>query len=83
MWAIGTGVACPPEVAQQVHSKLRALIARKYGRDIANQVLILYGGSVKPDNVKEIMSMPDINGCMVGGASLSAESFAQIVKYND
>ena len=83
MWAIGTGVACPPEVAQQVHSKLRNQIARKYGRDIANQVLILYGGSVQPHNVKEIMSMLDIDGCMVGGASLTADSFAQIVKYND
>ena len=82
VWAIGTGLVCPTEVAQEVHSYIRSLIARKYGNEIANKSIIQYGGSVKPDNVKEIMSMPDIDGCLVGGASLTAESFAKIIKYN-
>ena len=82
VWAIGTGLVCPTEVAQEVHSYIRSLISRKYGNEIANKSIIQYGGSVKPDNVKEIMSMPDIDGCLVGGASLTADSFAKIIKYN-
>lgn len=81
VWAIGTGLVCPPEVAQEVHSFIRSLVARKYGHDIANKSIIQYGGSVKPDNVKEIMAMPDIDGCLVGGASLVADSFAKIIKF--
>jgi len=81
VWAIGTGLVCPPELAQEVHSYIRSLIARKYGRDIADQSIIQYGGSVKPDNVKDLMKMPDVDGCLVGGASLTADSFAKIVKY--
>ena len=71
------------QLAQEIHAFARSIIAKKYGKDIANKVLIQYGGSVKPDNVKELMAMPDIDGCLVGGASLTADSFAKIVKYKD
>ena len=64
-----------------MHSYIRSRIAQKYGNEIANKVIIQYGGSVKADNVKEIMSMPDIDGCLVGGASLTADSFAKIIKF--
>lgn len=81
VWAIGTGLVCPAEVAQEVHQFIRSLVAKKYGQEIARKSIIQYGGSVKPENVKEIMMMPDIDGCLVGNASLNAESFAKIVKY--
>lgn len=68
-------------MAQEVHAFIRSLIAKKYGAEIANKTIIQYGGSVKPDNVKEIMEQPDIDGCLVGGASLTADSFAKIVNY--
>jgi triosephosphate isomerase len=83
VWAIGTGLVCPADVAQEVHAFVRSLIAKKYGDDIAKKIIIQYGGSVKPDNVKELMGKPDIDGCLVGGASLTADSFAKIVKYQD
>lgn len=83
VWAIGTGLVCPADVAQEVHQFCRGVISRKYGQAIADKIIIQYGGSVKPDNVKEIMSMPDIDGCLVGGASLTADSFAKIVKFKD
>lgn len=82
VWAIGTGLVCPAEKAQEVHKFIRSVIAKKYGDAIANKSIIQYGGSVKADNVKEIMAMPDIDGCLVGGASLTAESFASIVNFN-
>lgn len=69
--------ALPP----QVHKFIRSVIAKKYGGKVASETVIQYGGSVKPDNVVEIMSMPDIDGCLVGGASLTADSFAQIANY--
>jgi len=114
VWAIGTGLVCPADVAQEVHAFIRSVIAKKYGSAIADKgilslspsltyyynyshqlctyklvfisnqllqlflVIIQYGGSVKPDNVKEIMSKPDIDGCLVGGASLSSSSFAKV-----
>ena len=81
VWAIGTGLVCPVDVAQEVHAFIRSVIAKKYGAEVANKIIIQYGGSVKPDNVKEIMSMPDIDGCLVGGAALTADSFAKIVNY--
>lgn len=81
MWAIGTGLVCPKEVAQEVHQYIRSRIAKKYGDEIARKSIIQYGGSVKADNVKELMAMPDIDGCLVGGASLTADSFAQIINY--
>jgi len=82
VWAIGTGLVCPKEVAQDIHKYIRSLIAKKYGSEIARKIIIQYGGSVKPDNIKELMEMPDIDGALVGGASLTAQSFALIVNYN-
>ena len=82
VWAIGTGLVCPATVAQEVHQFIRSLVVKKYGAEIGKKTIIQYGGSVKPDNVKEIMSMPDIDGCLVGGASLNAESFNKIVRFN-
>jgi triosephosphate isomerase len=70
VWAIGTGLVCPKEVAQEVHSFIRSTIAKKYGDEVASKVIIQYGGSVNPGNVKELMAMPDIDGCLVGGESL-------------
>lgn len=81
VWAIGTGLVCPKEVAQGVHAFIRSIIATKYGQDIARKTIIQYGGSVNVGNVKELMAQPDIDGCLVGGASLTAESFAKIIGY--
>merc|ERR1711918_319013 len=67
VWVIGTGLVCPADVAQEVHQFCRGVIAKKYGQTIADQLIIQYGGSVKPDNVKEIMAQPDIDGCLVEG----------------
>ncbi|MGD0837015.1 MAG: triose-phosphate isomerase [Polyangia bacterium] len=79
VWAIGTGRVATPEQAQDIHALIRTrLTARLHGR--AQQVRILYGGSVKPDNVAELMRQPDIDGALVGGASLTVESFAKLVK---
>lgn len=77
VWAIGTGKTATPEQAQEVHAFIRGLLPKSVAQDIR----ILYGGSVKPDNTKELMSKPDIDGGLVGGASLKAEDFAKIVKY--
>jgi len=81
VWAIGTGLVCPPDVAQEVHQFIRSQIKKKYGDEIAKKIIIQYGGSVKPDNVKELMAMPDIDGALVGGASLDAEGFSKIIGY--
>jgi triosephosphate isomerase len=81
VWAIGTGKTASPQQAQEVHARLRALLGDLWGKDTAGTVRILYGGSVKPDNVRELMSQPDVDGGLVGGASLKADSFAQIVKF--
>lgn len=83
MWAIGTGLVCPKEVAQDVHAFIRATLATKYGAAIAKKVIIQYGGSVNVGNVKELMAQPDIDGCLVGGASLTADSFAKIIGYQN
>ncbi len=80
IWAIGTGVTASPEQAQEMHDKIRNMIARKYGEKIADDTTILYGGSVKPSNAKEIFSQPDVDGGLVGGASLNATDFSQIIK---
>jgi triosephosphate isomerase len=82
VWAIGTGKTASPEQAQEVHSFIRARLAQLWDRDTADTVIIQYGGSVKPANVKELMAQPDIDGALVGGASLEAESFAQLVGFN-
>lgn len=82
VWAIGTGKTATPQQAQEVHEFIRKIYSEMYGSDIANKVRILYGGSVKPDNVSELMKQKDIDGGLVGGASLEASSFAKLVKFN-
>ena len=79
VWAIGTGRTATPEQAEQMHSYLRRLLNEKYGEDVAARVRILYGGSVKPDNIAQLASKPNVDGALVGGASIKAESFIQIV----
>lgn len=81
VWAIGTGKTATPEIAEDAHKAIRALVAGKFGNDAASSVRILYGGSVKPDNTKILMSQEDIDGVLVGGASLDAKSFASIVNF--
>ncbi len=80
VWAIGTGKTATPEIAQAAHGFLRTQIESKFG-DAAEDCRILYGGSVKPENTKELLAQPDIDGALVGGASLKSESFASIVNY--
>lgn len=79
VWAIGTGKTATPEQAEQMQSYVRRLLKEKYDEDTAVKVPILYGGSVKPDNIAELMKKPNVDGALVGGASLKAESFVQIV----
>ena len=81
VWAIGTGRTASKEQAQEVHAHIRGLLAEIGGRDQAERVRILYGGSVKPANVVELMAQPDVDGALVGGASLDAETFASIVRF--
>ncbi len=81
VWAIGTGKTASEEQAQEVHAFIRNLVSRLYGADVAGGLRILYGGSVKPENIKGLMSQDDIDGALVGGASLKAASFADIVNY--
>ena len=81
VWAIGTGKTATPEQAQEIHGHARRVIAKTQGDQVAHSVRILYGGSVKPDNIASLMSKDDIDGALVGGASLEAESFAKIVNY--
>jgi len=81
VWAIGTGKTATPEQAQEVHAFLRGILASLWGEEAAAEVRILYGGSVKPGNISDLMARKDIDGGLVGGASLSPESFEQIVKY--
>ncbi|MFV0572797.1 MAG: triose-phosphate isomerase [Xanthomarina gelatinilytica] len=79
VWAIGTGETASPEQAQDMHAFIRKTLAEKYGDETANTVSILYGGSVKPGNVKDIFSKPDVDGGLIGGAALNAEDFYSIV----
>jgi triosephosphate isomerase len=79
VWAIGTGKVATPQQAQDVHKIIRGLIAQMYGSETAEKVVIQYGGSVKPENAKELLHQPDIDGALVGGACLKADSFAAIV----
>jgi len=80
VWAIGTGKTASPAQAQEVHSFIRKLVAELYNASVADGLIIQYGGSVKPDNAKELLHMPDIDGALVGGACLKADSFAKIVE---
>ncbi len=83
VWAIGTGRTATPEQAQEVHLAVRNLIHELAGPTVANGVRILYGGSVKPDNIDALMAQPDLDGALVGGASLDAVAFARIVKFQE
>ena len=79
VWAIGTGETASPGQAQEMHEFIRETVRKAFGSDVAENVSILYGGSVKPDNAKEIFSKPDVDGGLIGGAALKAEDFAAIV----
>ena len=81
VWAIGTGRTATPEQAQEMHAFIRRVFAERHSQDAADALRILYGGSVKPENIAGLMAQEDIDGALVGGASLSAESFAKIVNY--
>ncbi len=81
VWAIGTGKTATKEQAQEVHAFIRNRIATMYEKNIADQIRILYGGSVKPDNVDALMAQQDIDGALVGGAALDAESFSRIIHF--
>jgi len=81
VWAIGTGRTATPEIAESMHAEIRKTVAEIYGNSAAVAIRILYGGSVKPDNIKSLMDCENIDGALVGGASLEAASFASIIKY--
>ena len=81
VWAIGTGKTATPDDAEAMHSAIRNKILNKFNSDVAENIRILYGGSVKPENISELMSMPNVDGALVGGASLKAESFNDIINY--
>lgn len=83
VWAIGTGETATPDQAQQMHKHIRSLIANKWGSDSADKVRILYGGSMKPANAEELLSQPDVDGGLIGGASLDAKSFSEIISIAD
>ncbi len=83
VWAIGTGKTATPEQAQEVHKFIREKLLGTFGENAASRVRVLYGGSVKPDNVKSLMAMEDIDGALVGGACLKADSFSALVNYQE
>jgi triosephosphate isomerase len=80
VWAIGTGRTATPQQAQEVHAFIRSLLARMYDANLAQEARILYGGSVKADNAKELMAQEDLDGLLVGGASLKADEFVRIIQ---
>lgn len=80
VWAIGTGETASPEQAQEMHLAIRSMIEVAWGKSIASSIQILYGGSMKPSNAKELLSQPDVDGGLIGGASLQPESFLEILK---
>ena len=81
VWAIGTGKTATPEQAQEMHGFIRQTLTETHSKETADKTRILYGGSVKPENINDLMNESDIDGALVGGASLEAESFARIVNY--
>jgi len=81
VWAIGTGLTATPEIAQSVHASIRQWLSKTYGAEVADQIRILYGGSVTAETVDDLMKCPDIDGALVGGASLTAKSFARIANF--
>jgi triosephosphate isomerase len=82
VWAIGTGRTASPEVAEEVHCAIREWLSKRFGDTTAQEARVLYGGSIKPENIRDLMRQPDIDGGLVGGACLQAESFLRIVHYN-
>ena len=80
VWAIGTGKTATPEQAQEIHAHIRSLLVAKYGKELADEISILYGGSCKPGNAKELFACPDIDGGLIGGASLKADDFIAIAQ---
>ncbi|GMH48885.1 hypothetical protein TrVE_jg8750 [Triparma verrucosa] len=83
VWAIGTGLTCPASEAQDVHATCRSVLADMYGQTVSDTVRIQYGGSVTPETVDELMAKPDIDGALVGGASLVAEKFSRIINFEE
>ena len=83
VWAIGTGETATPEQVQEVHAAIRGELASLYDQEVADAVRIQYGGSVKPGNVKELMANADVDGALVGGASLKADSFAALIRFQE
>jgi triosephosphate isomerase len=81
VWAIGTGKTATPDMAEDVHKQIRSIVSEISDAAIADGTRILYGGSVKPENVDELMAQPDIDGALVGGAALKADSFVRLVKF--
>jgi triosephosphate isomerase len=79
VWAIGTGLAATSDQAEEVHAYIRGLLVEAYGSDVASKVRILYGGSMKPSNIDELLAKPNIDGGLVGGASLKAGDFSQMI----
>ena len=80
VWAIGTGKTATPEMAQETHKEVRNVLAEMFGKEVADKMIIQYGGSMKPENAKDLLSQEDIDGGLVGGASLKADSFFEIIK---
>jgi len=80
VWAIGTGKTATPEMAEETHKAIRNVLVEMFGKDIADKMIIQYGGSMKPENAKDLLSQEDIDGGLVGGASLKADSFFEIIK---
>ncbi len=81
VWAIGTGKTATSDQAQEVHLFLRSILEKSFGNMLSGSIRILYGGSVKPDNISELMAMPDVDGALVGGASLNPETFSKLVHF--
>jgi triosephosphate isomerase len=81
VWAIGTGKVATPEIAQSVHAKCRGILEDMYDKDTADATRILYGGSVTPESIDDLMAQEDIDGCLVGGASLDATKFGRIINF--
>lgn len=80
VWAIGTGRTATPEIAEETHKAIREELARMFGEEVANEITIQYGGSMKPENAQELLAQADIDGGLIGGASLKAQDFSKIVK---
>ncbi len=83
VWAIGTGKTATPEQAEEVHRFIRSKIQKLYSREVSEKIRIQYGGSVTPENIRSLMNQPDVDGALVGGASLKAESFSKIVRFKE